>query len=1341
MAISNGSGVESRIKLNVNSESVESAINSLTKLKSAISQFGSSNSAPKEVQQAMLSAHRIEEIANRTVQTTLNAETKRTIAKQESEAKIQRLAEESATKQIAYAEQTVAKINTMYEKQVLAKEKQAANIKKINAQTELYNKKIEAATLKNKKYAESIENASEKTETFKKLLNFGTIVAKFQAIVRLAEKVMEFFEDAANYYENINLFNIVMGESQEKGEEFVSTLSEVFGLDDSALYRYIATFKGMANNMGIVEEKAYTMAESLTKMTYDLSALYNTEVEESFEALMSAVTGQVKSIRDKFAGIDITEASLEVQLDYMGITDKSISQFNYAEKSILRYLSIQRQASEAQGVFASEMMKPAQMIKLLGERITKLSRAIGNIFIPVLSKILPYAMAVIEVLTILAQIIANFMATIFGFDTSEFEESGVNTVASGISDDLDKATASAKKFKKQLQGFDVLNVINTTDTSSGSGSDTSGLEIDSRLLDAIDEWDMKLELASKRITEIRDGMLEWLGIEYDAVEGTYKLADGWTNIKKIMTIIGVVSLVKLAIGIGNLIIGVGNLITSAKILAGILSGSSAALSASTFVGGWVGGIGKIITKVQLLKGKWASVISVVKTFVSTIKPILTLLSGIILVIDGISRAVDTQNDYINDEISDTQASIGTFVSIVEGGIGGLLIGGPIGALVGAFGMALINVVALAKASEDAAINAKIHEKIYDNLGISISNVASDYIETMDNIGSSIDGVSELANAWYDTQENTKNAKDELALYMRKLGNKYVATDSNGTMSEEESATLDELTQDYKDALNEETDAFIELSSAIITRHGEMTGASAEDTANRISDMKALALAEQGYEEKYINGYKDLSKQLALNKISQQEFNEKVEELAWETGHLDDIFGEAQNTLYGFMGVASSKIDFENYETLEKSIKEVGKEYDESKKKLEDYYSTSKDSIKKELDIQNGIILKYDERRKKNGELSDAEAKRLKLAIDRAAELQQDLSDLAEDEIADYETLGSAYYDFLDGINTELIDSGANMSDEFDDVFKELDDGFEKLEKKSSKAIEEANTSVLNTYSDENLQKYKTMNNTFVGKIMEDGVVIAKEQSEKVCDAIIDGYDEGLQESEFENIGEENGDAYNKGIKKSLGINSPSKVMEENGLYTIEGMKNGLLNNMDSIYKVFEDMVENIEKILKEQDLKIEFSADIESTYNSILTKTQTFVNKFRSAINTLLSNFKKSMNGVQVGADNKITYTAMPSFTVPKFKNGGFLEEDGLFFANHNELVGKFSNGNTAVANNLQIEKGIEEAAYRGYSRAVKENGLDSQNYTFPIYIGGDKVDEITRKRQRRLSNMYGITR
>ena len=55
---------------------------------------------------------------------------------------------------------------------------------------------------------------------------------------------------------------------------------------------------------------------------------------------------------------------------------------------------------------------------------------------------------------------------------------------------------------------------------------------------------------------------------------------------------------------------------------------------------------------------------------------------------------------------------------------------------------------------------------------------------------------------------------------------------------------------------------------------------------------------------------------------------------------------------------------------------------------------------------------------------------------------------------------------------------------------------------------------------------------------------------------------------------------------------------------------------------------------------------------------------------------------------------------IPTFQTGGF-PEDGLFMANHNELLGKFSNGKTAVANNEQIISGIEGGVERAMTNSL----------------------------------------
>lgn len=59
---------------------------------------------------------------------------------------------------------------------------------------------------------------------------------------------------------------------------------------------------------------------------------------------------------------------------------------------------------------------------------------------------------------------------------------------------------------------------------------------------------------------------------------------------------------------------------------------------------------------------------------------------------------------------------------------------------------------------------------------------------------------------------------------------------------------------------------------------------------------------------------------------------------------------------------------------------------------------------------------------------------------------------------------------------------------------------------------------------------------------------------------------------------------------------------------------------------------------------------------------------------------------------------------IPKYETGGF-PEDGFFYANHTEMVGSFSNGKTAVANNEQITEGIANAVYRAMTEAMAATG------------------------------------
>lgn len=92
--------------------------------------------------------------------------------------------------------------------------------------------------------------------------------------------------------------------------------------------------------------------------------------------------------------------------------------------------------------------------------------------------------------------------------------------------------------------------------------------------------------------------------------------------------------------------------------------------------------------------------------------------------------------------------------------------------------------------------------------------------------------------------------------------------------------------------------------------------------------------------------------------------------------------------------------------------------------------------------------------------------------------------------------------------------------------------------------------------------------------------------------------------------------------------------------------------------------------------------------------------------------------------------------SVPAFASGGF-PEDGLFLANHGEMVGQFSNGKTAVANNQEITEGIAQATYSAFMQAMSDSGSNKKNGEIVLNINGrefaratyDDTKEVARER------------
>lgn len=247
------------------------------------------------------------------------------------------------------------------------------------------------------------------------------------------------------------------------------------------------------------------MSKNLTQLTYDISSFYNISADTAAEKLQSALSGQVMPMRQ--LGFAIEETTLkQVALNH-GI-EASVENMTQAQKAQLRYVAIMEQAGNigVLGDMARTIDTAANGMRVLQARLQQFARAIGNMVMPVLSAVLPYATAFVQVLTEGAQKIANF----FGFELPKIDFSGA-AVSSGFDDitsSVDAATEANEKFKGSLSSIDQLNIIGSKDEGKGSGGNENQFDLGIKL----PEYDFLqgIESKTKEIVDDIKAIMPWV---------------------------------------------------------------------------------------------------------------------------------------------------------------------------------------------------------------------------------------------------------------------------------------------------------------------------------------------------------------------------------------------------------------------------------------------------------------------------------------------------------------------------------------------------------------------------------------------------------------------------------------------------------------------------------------------------------------------------------------------------------------------------------------------------------------------------------------------------------------
>lgn len=330
-----------------------------------------------------------------------------------------------------------------------------SKIQKLITSTEKYNASARKATFTTGKFTSGL-----------KALNVAAVAITFRKIGHfIAQAVTE----SNKYQEDLNLFTVALGQYAAEAQNYAEKVSDVMGIDPAQWLRNQGVFNTLLTGFGDTAERAQLMSQNLTQLGYDISSFFNISIEDAMQKLQSGISGELEPLRR--LGYDLSQARLEQTALNLGVKE-SVSAMTQAEKAELRYYAIMTQVTTAQGDMARTLEAPANQLRILQAQLTQAARAIGNIFIPALNAILPYAIAVVQVI----REIANALANLAGFKLTDVDYSGVNSAAVGagsLADNLDDAAGAAKKLKQYTAGFDELNVF-APNTGSGSGAGAGG---------------------------------------------------------------------------------------------------------------------------------------------------------------------------------------------------------------------------------------------------------------------------------------------------------------------------------------------------------------------------------------------------------------------------------------------------------------------------------------------------------------------------------------------------------------------------------------------------------------------------------------------------------------------------------------------------------------------------------------------------------------------------------------------------------------------------------------------------------------------------------------------------
>lgn len=406
-------------------------------------------------------------------------------------------------------------------------------------------------------YTASAKKATK--STFSLAAAFGKFYATYFLVIRGIKSLWKSIEGTTDYIEAFNYYTVAFNKvgkewgkdfekfgydnAEDYAQSFGNRVNELLGkmsglkvdvdgglisesgmknlgLNLQEITQYASQLASITNSLGQTGEVTTAISKSMTMLAGDISSLFNVDFSTVATNLQSGLIGQSRALY-KY-GIDITNATLQTYAYKYGI-EKAVSEMSQAEKQQLRLLAILDQSKVSWGDLANTINSPSNMIRQFTNNVKEAGMVLGQLFIPVLQKVLPVINGVVIAIKRLLVSVANLLGIKIDFSSFGQGVSGYNEELEDTADALDKVGTSAKNAKSGVREFDKLKVISTPKSSgSGSGAGGTGIDLTKEIMDATAEYEKVWQEAFDKMQNTAMGWADKIEKLFEPVKKLFK---------------------------------------------------------------------------------------------------------------------------------------------------------------------------------------------------------------------------------------------------------------------------------------------------------------------------------------------------------------------------------------------------------------------------------------------------------------------------------------------------------------------------------------------------------------------------------------------------------------------------------------------------------------------------------------------------------------------------------------------------------------------------------------------------------------------------------------------------